>query len=86
MKVVSRRAGGMLSRVPPPAVLILLYGMAVLIGAGALKLPFSTTTPIGWGDAFFTATSAVTVTGLIVSSLSILAAPSRSSARSSSPC
>lgn len=54
------------SHFPPPLILALSY--AALIGGGAvvLKLPFSTETPISWSDAIFTATSAVTVTGLSV--------------------
>lgn len=50
----------------PPLVLILIYAAMVVTGAGLLKLPFATTGPIGWSDAIFTATSAVTVTGLAV--------------------
>lgn len=55
-----------LLRLPAPALLALLY--AAFIGAGTilLLLPASTTTPISWSDALFTATSAVTVTGLVV--------------------
>lgn len=53
-------------RLSPPAVLALLY--SALIGAGAilLMLPFAQARPFGPGEALFTATSAVTVTGLSV--------------------
>tara|TARA_R110002012_G_scaffold301538_1_gene501836 strand:+ start:52 stop:1335 length:1284 start_codon:yes stop_codon:yes gene_type:complete len=46
----------------------LLEAFLVLIGIGAclLKLPFATVEPITWMEAAFTATSAVTVTGLVV--------------------
>ncbi len=50
----------------PPLVLILIYAAMIVAGTALLKLPFSTTGPIGWSDAVFTATSAVTVTGLAV--------------------
>lgn len=53
-------------RIPPPAILAALYAILIAIGAGLLKLPFATPEPISWSDAFFTATSAVTVTGLVV--------------------
>ncbi|WP_295809439.1 TrkH family potassium uptake protein [uncultured Nitratireductor sp.] len=53
-------------KIPAPAVLALLYLMLILPGALLLKLPLSTTHAINWPDAFFTATSAVTVTGLAV--------------------
>lgn len=52
--------------IPPPAALALFYAALVATGAMLLKLPGSTTAPVGWSDAFFTATSAVTVTGLVV--------------------
>jgi len=54
------------SHLPPPLVLVLIYGTFIVLGALALKLPVSTTSPITWSDAAFTATSAVTVTGLAV--------------------
>lgn len=46
--------------------LILGFFLIILVGATLLKLPFATTTEegISWLDAIFTATSAVTVTGL----------------------
>jgi len=50
----------------PPATLALGFVGLIAIGAALLKLPVSTVHPIGWLDAAFTATSAVTVTGLVV--------------------
>ena len=52
--------------VPPPAVLAMLYAMLIIAGASVLKLPFASNGPVSWADAVFTATSAVTVTGLSV--------------------
>ncbi|AMP05124.1 TrkH family potassium uptake protein [Collimonas pratensis] len=46
--------------------LALLFSGFILIGTVMLKLPASTAHPIRWLDALFTATSAVTVTGLAV--------------------
>ena len=66
MKLRARRKAGFLRRLPPPAVLMLLYGALIVAGTCVLRLPIATTTPVGWGDALFTATSAVTVTGLAV--------------------
>ncbi|WP_316859071.1 TrkH family potassium uptake protein [uncultured Cohaesibacter sp.] len=52
---------------PPPLVLVMLYGALIVIGTLALKLPFATSLDhVSWSDASFTATSAVTVTGLAV--------------------
>lgn len=51
---------------PAPALLMMTYLSWIIVGAGLLMLPVSTTDSIGWSDAFFTATSAVTVTGLAV--------------------
>ena len=45
---------------------MMTYLSWIIVGAGLLMLPVSTTDSIGWSDAFFTATSAVTVTGLAV--------------------
>jgi trk system potassium uptake protein TrkH len=50
----------------PPVLLAALYLGLVLTGAALLALPISTTRPIALMDALFTATSAVTVTGLAV--------------------
>lgn len=52
--------------IPPPAVLALLYGALIGVGALLLKLPVATHVAIDWSEALFTATSAITVTGLIV--------------------
>ncbi len=60
----SLRAGAV--RLPPPAVLALLYLVLILSGAALLKLPAALQAPITWSDALFMATSAVTVTGLVV--------------------
>ena len=53
-------------QINPPR--LLLESFLVLIGLGAclLKLPLATEAPISWLEAAFTATSAVTVTGLAV--------------------
>lgn len=50
----------------PPIVLSLAFLTLIFIGTLILKLPISTETPISWMDSLFTATSAVTVTGLVV--------------------
>ncbi|MEE4210492.1 MAG: TrkH family potassium uptake protein, partial [Parvularcula sp.] len=53
---------------PPPLLLGILYGGLISVGALLLRLPLSVTDPgtVSWSDAFFMATSAVTVTGLVV--------------------
>ncbi|MBY6090302.1 Ktr system potassium transporter B [Maritimibacter alkaliphilus] len=51
---------------PAPAILALAYALLILAGAALFMLPVARTIPISWGDALFTATSAVTVTGLAV--------------------
>lgn len=50
----------------PPSVLALGFLLFILLGTLLLKLPFASIKPVGWLDAFFTATSAVTITGLSV--------------------
>ncbi|MBM7540280.1 TrkH family potassium uptake protein [Amphibacillus cookii] len=50
----------------PPQILAIGFFIIISIGTILLKLPWSTIEPISWLDAAFTATSAVTVTGLIV--------------------
>lgn len=57
------------SQMQTPQVLILGFALLILLGTLLLKLPASSADPshpIGWMDAFFTATSAITVTGLAV--------------------
>ncbi|MDZ7782807.1 MAG: TrkH family potassium uptake protein [Halioglobus sp.] len=53
-------------RLPPTAVLALIYLLLIALGTGLLMLPAATHEPIGWSEAVFTATSAVTITGLVV--------------------
>lgn len=53
-------------KLSPPIALAAIYALCITIGACLLMLPLATTAPISWSDAFFTATSAVTVTGLAV--------------------
>lgn len=55
-----------LAALDPPRFLVLVFLFFIILGAFLLKLSFSTTTPITWWEAFFTATSAMTVTGLVV--------------------
>ncbi len=50
----------------PPALLAMLYFGLILSGTILLRLPVCTTEPLSFMDALFTATSAVTVTGLSV--------------------
>ncbi|QFT48708.1 Ktr system potassium uptake protein B (plasmid) [Roseivivax sp. THAF40] len=60
------RLWGRIIRLTPPGLLVTLYLTVIALGALLLWLPFSTTTSISFFDALFTATSAVTVTGLSV--------------------
>lgn len=53
-------------KVPAPGLLALLYLGLILVGTVLLWLPISQHGEVSWMDAFFTSTSAVTVTGLIV--------------------
>lgn len=55
-------------RLSPSQIIILGYFLLILCGTGLLMLPFSTRDGLGPspGDALFTATSAITVTGLVV--------------------
>ncbi|WP_035054214.1 TrkH family potassium uptake protein [Carnobacterium pleistocenium] len=53
-------------RLSPPMTVVFSFFTLILIGTALLKLPFSTTQTISWLDTLFTATSAVTVTGLVV--------------------
>ncbi|SFR62064.1 trk system potassium uptake protein TrkH [Marinobacter daqiaonensis] len=50
----------------PPRLLIESFLSLIVVGGCLLKLPFATEIPVTWLEAFFTATSAVTVTGLVV--------------------
>jgi len=50
----------------PPRLLFEGFLVLIALGACLLKLPFATVAPISWMEAAFTATSAVTVTGLVV--------------------
>ncbi|MDT8448653.1 MAG: TrkH family potassium uptake protein [Wenzhouxiangellaceae bacterium] len=58
--------GNRVIRLPPSAVLVLVYLLLIVTGALLLKLPAASVAPTGWSEAVFTATSAVTVTGLVV--------------------
>ncbi|MGP4844159.1 TrkH family potassium uptake protein [Marinobacter sp. 1Y8] len=53
-------------RISPPRLLIEGFLVLIILGTVLLKLPWATIDPITWIDAAFTATSAVTVTGLVV--------------------
>ena len=59
-----RSPRGLILQLHPPEILLLGFMTLSLIGTLLLKLPISTTHGVGWLDALFTATSAVTVTGL----------------------
>ncbi len=50
----------------PPVILSGGFLLLILIGTALLKLPIATQHSITWMQSFFTATSAVTVTGLVV--------------------
>ena len=50
----------------PPVVIAGNFLLLIVIGTLLLKLPAATEHPISWIDAFFTVTSATTVTGLVV--------------------
>ena len=62
------RAPSVWRRLTPPQLLIASFALLILLGTVGLKsLPgLYTGEPLGWLDAFFTATSAVCVTGLTV--------------------
>ena len=53
-------------KLSPPAVLALGFLALIVLGALLLLLPIATTAPLSVLEALFTATSAVTVTGLVV--------------------
>ncbi len=50
----------------PPFILSVSFALLILLGTGLLMLPIATESPITWLQSLFTATSAVTVTGLVV--------------------
>lgn len=50
----------------PPLLLLMAYGVLIMIGSLLLMTPWATVDSISWLQAGFTATSAVTVTGLAV--------------------
>lgn len=52
--------------VNPPRLLVESFAALITLGTCLLKLPVATQAPISWMEAAFTATSAVTVTGLVV--------------------
>ncbi|HPE62343.1 MAG: TrkH family potassium uptake protein [Thiothrix sp.] len=62
----ARIQGANLIDFSPPALLTLGFMTLIVAGAVLLKLPFASHAPTSWLDALFTATSAVTVTGLVV--------------------
>ncbi|MGM0896525.1 MAG: TrkH family potassium uptake protein [Bacillota bacterium] len=53
-------------KMSPPQILAITFLVAILFGTILLYLPISTVEPISFIDALFTATSATTVTGLVV--------------------
>ncbi|WP_418764410.1 TrkH family potassium uptake protein [Mailhella sp.] len=55
-------------RISPSQIIILGYFLLIVCGTGLLMLPCTTRDGVGpsFGDALFTATSAITVTGLVV--------------------
>lgn len=53
-------------QISPPFLLAAGFVVLILLGTLLLKLPFAQSAPVSWADAAFTATSAVTVTGLVV--------------------
>lgn len=58
--------GEHLIHLSPPTLLTLGFVLLIATGALLLKLPAASYAPTSWLDAVFTATSAVTVTGLVV--------------------
>ena len=61
------RARAQSFRLPPPALLCVFYIAFIIVGAILLWLPISHNGTIDLGEAVFTSTSAVTVTGLVLS-------------------
>lgn len=62
----SGKGSGRKESINPPRLLLESFLVLIAIGACLLKLPFATVEPVTWMEAAFTATSAVTVTGLVV--------------------
>ncbi len=65
-KPLRRAPHGSVLRLSPPEVLLLGFALLCALGALLLWLPGSAVRPLAWHEALFTATSAVTVTGLSV--------------------
>ncbi|MFC0269238.1 TrkH family potassium uptake protein [Kushneria aurantia] len=61
-----RSPRGLILQMHPPEILLLGFITFSLLGTLLLKIPGAATLPISWLEALFTATSAITVTGLIV--------------------
>ena len=66
-EIKKRRVRGVSNlKLAPPALLVLIYAALILLGGTLLWLPFSHHGDVGVVEALFTATSAVTVTGLVL--------------------
>lgn len=64
---LERRPGGARKiHAAPPLILSLSFIAIIVLGTLLLKIPAATTSSITWVQSLFTATSAVTVTGLVV--------------------
>jgi len=63
---MTRTLQAWLRATPPPGILTAIYAVFISLGALVLWLPISHNDAVGFGDALFTAVSAVTVTGLVV--------------------
>ncbi|WFF42590.1 Ktr system potassium transporter B [Salinicola endophyticus] len=66
VKPLRRAPHGSVLRLSPPEVLLIGFALLCALGALLLWLPGSAVRPLAWHEALFTATSAVTVTGLSV--------------------
>tara|TARA_R110000796_G_scaffold76105_1_gene170278 strand:+ start:1741 stop:3084 length:1344 start_codon:yes stop_codon:yes gene_type:complete len=66
LKTIYRHPGEKWWRLPPPAILVLIYFTLIVVGALVLWSPLANKVGISLPDALFTSTSAVTVTGLSV--------------------
>lgn len=64
-RLASQVEKGLFSLRPPQALLVSYLSLS-LVGALLLKLPIASNAPTSWAQAFFTAVSAATVTGLAV--------------------